>query len=401
MDLRTGAAYWEIRNGLLKTYPPLLHDEAAAVAIIGGGVTGALVGHRLAAAGVDVVVIDRRDIATGSTAASTGLLQYETDTPLVELQSRIGPARAIRTWQLGQQAITAIESLCTAIGDPCDFSRQTAFYLASSARDARALAVEYDARARAGFDVQWLERPALESTYGLVAPAAIVSTNDAQIDCFRFTHQLLGHAAARHGLRAYDRTEVLDIDVQDDHVVLHTSRGPRIRAARVVWAAGYESVAETQRRVATHYSTWALATEPVAHTGSPALPGLIWETARPYLYARMTGDGRVVLGGQDEAFAQRHSNERLLIKKTERILARAAEVMPGLTLEVAYRWAGVFSSTKDGLPYIGSVPEHPHAWLAMGYGGNGITFSAIAADLIHDDWQRRFNPDAELFSFER
>ena len=37
----------------------------------------------------------------------------------------------------------------------------------------------------------------------------------------------------------------------------------------------------------------------------------------------------------------------------------------------------------------------------MGYGGNGITFSVVAANLIVDAILKRKNPDAEIFSFNR
>jgi hypothetical protein len=42
MDLRTGFAYWPLRNGILAPYPSLDRDETADVAVIGAGVTGAL-----------------------------------------------------------------------------------------------------------------------------------------------------------------------------------------------------------------------------------------------------------------------------------------------------------------------------------------------------------------------
>lgn len=88
MDLRTGQPFWPLRNGLLHAYPPLAADEHADVAVLGAGITGALVAHRLARAGLDVVVVDRHDVGLGSTAASTSLLQYETDTPLSDLVAR-------------------------------------------------------------------------------------------------------------------------------------------------------------------------------------------------------------------------------------------------------------------------------------------------------------------------
>jgi len=53
------------------------------------------------------------------------------------------------------------------------------------------------------------------------------------------------------------------------------------------------------------------------------------------------------------------------------------------------------------LPYIGRIRNRPRTWFTLGYGGNGITFSMIAARLLVDALQDRPNPDAHLFSFDR
>jgi glycine/D-amino acid oxidase-like deaminating enzyme len=45
-------------------------------------------------------------------------------------------------------------------------------------------------------------------------------------------------------------------------------------------------------------------------------------------------------------------------------------------------WSGAFGTTEDGLPLIGRVPGHPGIYAAYGYGGNGITFSYLAAQVI-------------------
>ena len=37
-------------------------------------------------------------------------------------------------------------------------------------------------------------------------------------------------------------------------------------------------------------------------------------------------------------------------------------------------------------------------WYALGYGGNGITSSVIAAQLLRDAINGRVNPDAEIFA---
>ena len=57
---------------------------------------------------------------------------------------------------------------------------------------------------------------------------------------------------------------------------------------------------------------------------------------------------------------------------------------PDIRLEAAFAWAGIFGGTKDGLGYIGSHPCFPRAYFALGFGGNGITFSGIASQIPSD-----------------
>ena len=57
--------------------------------------------------------------------------------------------------------------------------------------------------------------------------------------------------------------------------------------------------------------------------------------------------------------------------------------------------------TPDTLPYIGPHQRYPGHWFALGYGGNGMTFSLLAARLLLDQWRGRVTRDHELFSFGR
>jgi glycine/D-amino acid oxidase-like deaminating enzyme len=398
LDLRTGAAFWPLKNGLIGVYPPLERRETCDVAVIGAGVSGALVAQRLAEAGCDLVVVDRDDVAMGSTAATTGLLQYETDTSLTELAAHFGVDRAVRSWKLGQRAIDDIEALCSA--DGCGLTRRPSLYLASSRWDLSRLKVECELRARHGFDVTWLDQKEIAATYGFRHRGAIRSGGAAEIDAYQLTHTILKQATGR-GARVYDRTEVIGFRADADGVMLETNRDRTIRARRVVVAAGYE-VARRLRKARGHlHSTWACVSEPVANLSWWPGRCLIWETSRPYTYLRTTSDCRVMIGGEDEPWSSRHENTRLLSKKAKRLLAQFSRLFPEAQIELAYAWAGVFGTTPDGLPYVGAVRDHPHTWYALGYGGNGITRSMIAADLIRDWWSGRSNPDAELFSFER
>ena len=119
--------------------------------VIGAGVTGAVAALRLADAGCDVVVVDAHDAGAGSTAASTGLLMYQTDTELAELEALVGADRAVASWNAGRAALDDIAALCRP--EPhrldCGFARRPGLYLATSNREATRLRTESRAPAAA------------------------------------------------------------------------------------------------------------------------------------------------------------------------------------------------------------------------------------------------------------
>ena len=89
--------------------------------------------------------------------------------------------------------------------------------------------------------------------------------------------------------------------------------------------------------------------------------------------------------------------------KTEAILARLKALLPHTDARANLTWSGVFGTTADGLPLIGPCPGHPRVLAAYGYGGNGITFSFIAAHVIagliggrHEIWYDDFLLDRPL-----
>jgi glycine/D-amino acid oxidase-like deaminating enzyme len=400
MDLRSGQAFWPIKNGLLGVYPPLEQDLICEVAVIGGGITGALVAHYLVSVGIDTVVLDKRDIAKGSTSASTALLQYEIDTHLVDLMGMVGEADAARAYRLCYQAIDQLEGLVCGLGEHCSFQRKTSLYLASRPRDVRVLEAEARARRRIGLEVEfWPGGEVLERT-GFSRPAALFSRQTAEMDPYRFTHQLLAEGQ-RKGLRVYDRTEVRGWEYRGEEVVLQTNRESTVRARRMVFAAGYESQQYLKQPLARLKNTYALVSEPLPVDLGWLEQTLIWETARPYLYLRATQDRRVMVGGEDDPYLTLESRERRIPRKQRRLEQRFAEIFPAIPLETAFSWGGTFGETKDGLAYIGESPEIPRAYFVLGYGGNGITYSVVGAQIVRDLYLGRENPDRQVFRFER
>jgi glycine/D-amino acid oxidase-like deaminating enzyme len=142
-----------------------------------------------------------------------------------------------------------------------------------------------------------------------------------------------------------------------------------------------------------------MATRPQPQSVWPQ-KALIWEASDPYLYLRTTADGRVICGGEDEAFANAARRDAMTAAKTARLERKLQRLFPQLDNRAVAAWTGSFASSTNGMPTIGAVPGCPRCYAVMGYGGNGITFSMLAAGLMTAAIFGRKHPDASLFAFK-
>lgn len=388
-----------MRDGLPAAFPPLTKSIRCDVAVIGGGISGAMIARLLTTAGIETVVLDRREVAHGSTSGNTGLLLYEIDEPLHRLVRRMGRERAERAIRRCRKAVVGVGKLARQSPLDCGFARRSSLQVAATRAHVPRLQREFEARRAAGLEVEWWSRARIAGASTLPHPAAIFSLGSAQVDAYRLAYGLL-LAAQAGGARVHDRTAVTRWTFHRRGVDLFTSRGECVRARRLIIATGYESEKFLPAPVGVLHSTFALITEPVAEfAGWPADRCLIWDTADPYLYLRTTADGRAMIGGYDEPFRDPRARDRLLPAKVGALQRRFRQLFPRIPFEVATAWAGTFGSTPDGLPVIGAHPKVPHTWFALGFGGNGTTFSMIAAEIIRDALLGRTDPDADLFQF--
>ncbi len=401
MDLKSGYPWWAIRNGLLRAFPPLQRDLRCDVAILGGGITGALVADEFARHGHDVAVLEQRDIAWGSTAASTALLQYEIDTPMVELAKRHGEAAAVLAYRACAEATPMLGQLAGQLRGT-GFARMGSLYFASRRRDVGDLQEEFALRLGPGLDVEWLPAVAVQAGYGFEAPAAILSRLAPPVDPYRMAHGPFARLV-KQGAGVFDRTRVEAIEAAPRGVRLRTTEGHVLRAKHLVLAAGYANQQWLRKPVARNRSSYAFVTDPIdAGVLGPLRETMLWETARPYLYMRATDDGRLLVGGEDDAIDIPARRDARVDRKAHALMKKVQKMFPELPLQPTFAWAGTFAETADGLPFFGPHPQHgPRVQFAMAYGGNGITYSMLGAGLLRALVERRRHPLAELFSFDR
>ncbi len=401
MKLTSYEPYWLRKNGLITAYPSLTEDIETDVLIIGAGITGSLMAHQVVKDGYRTVVIDRRDIATGSTSATTSMLQYEIDIPLHKLIEKVGEQTAVASYQACFDSISQLKTLVDEVQSDCGFAFQDSLLYASKPSHSRMLQKELYSRAKYGFPVRWLTESEILETYGIQKTfGGILTDRGGRVDAYILANDLVSYNVAK-GLRVYDRTELSEVKENDEFLLAITSQGKRIKAKRLIYSTGYEVTELLSKKVVKLLSSFALVSE-------QNLPGiekykntLFWNTDDPYMYFRSTDDGRLLVGGQDLPFKNEELRDKLIDKQTAKLEGYIKKHLVDFELTTDYTWAGTFGETKDGLPIIGEHKDYPNAYFVLGFGGNGITFSVAGMEMVSNWFRGKTHHLTDYFRFDR
>ncbi len=309
------------------------------------------------------------------------MLLWEIDRSLTELTEIYGFERASRAYLASLQAVTSLKSLVLQLGIACEIRDKNSLLLAAG-DTGRQLHEEHQLRRRAGLPGDLLDHAMLLDVFGIARAAAIVSPGSADADPMQLARGLLAIALAR-GARIFE-AEAVHFDAAARSVGVVLKNGREIEARSVILATGYVMPGIVRSTVHAVSSSWAIATTPQPHNiwkdGA-----LIWEDSKDYLYARTTSAGGIIIGGEDsEEVIEPDARDALIPEKSRLLTQKLAALWPAANLEIEFRWSGTFDTTSDGLPLIGPVPGAKGVYAAYGYGGNGITFSFLAAQLIGD-----------------
>ncbi len=397
-NLRSSGSLWLAKPG--RTLKARKNPSASKydIAIIGAGVSGALAAASLIGMGKSVVILDRRGAAVGSTAASTAMIQWEIDSSLTELSDKIGGPLANRAYESSIAGVLELRRMVLSLGIDCDWMDRTALTITGDAMGQRAMADELKARQKLGLPSYWMEGRDLSASYGIDRTAALVNGMNGELHPVKLTQALLARAL-EDGMELVSPVDVKEIDATPKSVTLSLDGGKTLEVGQLIICAGYEALPQIPKHLYKLISTWAIATKPLPPQMLPAARPLAWEQSNPYLYFRTTADNRMIAGGEDEDFNSPARRDALIPKKSATILKKLKALIPGLPGEIEHAWAGTFADSPTGLPAIGPVAGMPRVFTTLGAGGNGITFSSIAAGIARDWVQGKRHKDLSLYRF--
>jgi glycine/D-amino acid oxidase-like deaminating enzyme len=330
-DLRTGLPVWLARKPARLAVDKSLAGIRADVVVVGTGISGALVADALLNAGFSVLAVDRREPMKGSTPASTALLQSELDTPLLELERKIGNTNAARVWWRSAQAVQALRDRVHDLHIACNYRPRSTIYLPGNILGIERLKQEADARRKLGFRSRYVDCRELHKISGIDKVGAIVSEGNGEADPVKLVGGLWRHFL-KHGGRMVANVEVTGVEQTRSSVRLETRDDQLIVAKHAVFCTGYELMKFVRPKGFKVISTWVLATKPQPNRTWPG-KSLIWEAADPYLYFRTTTDGRIIAGGEDESFSDEGLRDKMIPQKIAAIARKAKRIFPQVDFE--------------------------------------------------------------------
>lgn len=399
MKLHSTETFWVLKNSVRAGYPSLQDSISVPILIIGGGITGALIAYQLIQNGKKVILVDKRDVCNGSTAASTALLQYEIDVSLHKLIEIRGLECALNSYKNCEKAIHDLKKIVDDIKSDCGFEFQKSIYFCSFQKDLRYLKKEFETRKKYGFDVKWLGQNDLKKM-GVNAFAAIESKSGAVVDPFQLAQDLLQYCKEK-GMLIFDRTEIVSLKKRYKKIQAITNTKCTIIVEHVIHCTGYESVETLTETVVDLKSTFVTISESYPDLPKPFKNAIFWNTSNPYQYFRSTDDGRIIIGGGDEEFKDAERRDKLLSTKRRYLIKQFSRFFPNIHFQPDYSWAGTFGETKDGLPYFGKLDSKKNEHYVLGFGGNGITFSVLGMNSIISSLEGKPHLDLEYYKFDR
>ncbi|MCP3761817.1 FAD-binding oxidoreductase [Domibacillus sp. A3M-37] len=403
MDLKSGNLYWPDTLKEKPSYPIVEENMECDVVIIGAGVSGACTAYELKDSGLDIILIDKRTVAAGSSSANTGLLQFSNDQLLHEAIRAFGKTAAVDHYWRCFNAISRLrdEIVPSLSIDPELIMRESLFF-ASNEDEIETVQEEYKALKEAGFDVEYVEKDEMKKWVPFSRRAAIITKGDAEVNPYKLTHGLV-KAASDAGVRIFEQTEVFLKKADEDGVLIRAAGGYLIKAKKAIFAQGYETQETVKEKNTVIESSYAIVTNSIDDLSFWKDNVMIWESARPYFYARTTADYRIVIGGLDERTSNPDMRDQKMIAKRDELIKEVESWFPQLqgAIQAEYNWSGSFAHTHDGQPMIGQYGRVPNSYFLLGYGGNGIVYSLFLSKLVARHIMGKKDPAFSFYSKER
>jgi glycine/D-amino acid oxidase-like deaminating enzyme/nitrite reductase/ring-hydroxylating ferredoxin subunit len=359
------------------------------VAIIGGGITGVSTAYQLQTAGKKCILIEANNLCFGTTGGTTAHLNTLLDVPYTRIIKNFGKENAELVAKAAAEAIDLIKRNIEQNGIDCEFEDACAYLFSQTHEQTEELDEIDEACQEVGLDV----------SYNLALPVninfekTIEVRGQGKFHPVKYVYGLAG-AFEKAGGVILQQTRVTGIE-DTEGITIETANG-NFRAANLIYATHIPPGVNLLQMRCEPWRSYAMSFT----TKDKQYPrDLIYDMYDPYHYIRsqkINGKEYLIVGGEDHKTGTLENTEASFLR-LESYIRKHFEVD-----EILFKWSSQYFEPGDGLPYIGHLPGHPgNIFVATGYGGNGMTYSSVAAFLLKQMIVEEESPYIKLFDPNR
>jgi glycine/D-amino acid oxidase-like deaminating enzyme len=387
--------YWlETSGGDAPPLRELRGEQAADVAVVGGGYTGLSAALHLAEAFPErrILLLEAGRIGCGASGRNSGLVLpfihgAEAIVQRLLRAERIEEARAV--YRETSAGIGIIEDLVRAHHLDCEWERVDCMRAALTGRQQERLERERGMFEALGVEAEWVSGAALRPR---VDPAryrgALRVAVGGVLHPGKLAREVRRLVQAR-GVEIHEESPALEI-LPGSNVTVRTPRGSVRAPALVLATNAYTARLGMFRRRIIPIHSYGVATERLSDRQIEELAWQRRETLTDvrafFELFRLTREGRILHNGGDAFYcfngAIRDPEHHPDYGRLEGALRRA---FPGLgPVSITHRWVGHVGLTLPMTPTFGVLGAARNIYFAGGYSGHGVPVAFLAGRLLRD-----------------
>lgn len=360
------------------------------IVVIGGGIMGGAIAHYCAKAGLDIAVLEKKELASGTSSRCDGNILAIDKDPGFDSQM------SLKSQQL-------VHELDNELEIPFEYRNPGSILVCENDDEMDAAGKWVQQQQDAGLDFRMLDREDLRNESKYFADdlyGGLECQTDSTVNPYMLTYSMF-HSAQKYGAAIHTHTEVKNVSKDaSNQFVIETSK-ETFTANKVVNACG----------------VWAPAIGEMLGVDIPIKPRkgqlIVASREQPvglrkvmefgYLISKFGGermvDGMTEKYGVALVFEPTESQNFLIGSSrefngfdtkvnqeiTRYIAKRAVRFYPKMAdMTVIRTYAGLRPWTADHLPIVSHVDEVPGFYIAAGHEGDGISLAAITGKVMEE-----------------
>lgn len=365
------------------------------IIIIGGGIIGAAISYFASKAGLEITVLERNELASGTSSRCDGnILAIDKDPGFDSKMS-------LKSQQLVHQLSKELEI-------PFEYRNPGSILVCENEEEMIAAQKWVKQQREAGLDFNMLDREDLKNESNYFADdlyGGLECESDSTVNPYMLTYSMF-HSAKKKGTKIHTSTEVRNIKkTQEGHFILDTTNGAytanKVINACGVWSPYIGKMLDVDIPIKPRKGQLIVASRQKS-------VGLRKVMEFGYLISKFGGERQVdemtekygvalvfepteaqnfLIGSSREFLG---FNTKVNHAITKYIAKRAVRFYPKMAhMNVIRAYAGLRPYTDDHLPIVSEVEKVPGFYVAAGHEGDGISLAMITGKVMEEMLQEK------------